>query len=119
MISRLDPEDEKLVVLARGARSRINASEGAAVRDESGRSYSGASVALGDFKVSALQLAVLQAAASGARGLEAAVVVSDNLTRTTIIGLVEVAELGDASVPVFICGPDGAVVSRTVADINK
>ncbi|MBA2308927.1 MAG: cytidine deaminase, partial [Pseudonocardiales bacterium] len=35
----LDPEDAKLVVLARAARSRTGASEGAAVRDTDGRTY--------------------------------------------------------------------------------
>lgn len=119
MISSLDPEDQKLVSLARVARGRISAVEGAAVRDETGRSYSGATVVLGDFRVSALQLAVLQAAAAGAQDLEAAAVVCDDLSSTTVVGLVEVAELGNNNVPVFICSSDGALVSTTVADINK
>ena len=119
MSGGIDPEDQKLVTLARGARGRINAFEGAAVRDETGRTYSGATVALGDFGVSALQLAVLQAAAAGATGVEAAAVVSGDLSNTTIIGLVELAELGHGNVPVLICSADGAVVSTTVADVHR
>ena len=42
----LDAEDAKLVTLAKGARGRVSASEGAAVRDETGRTYASASVGL-------------------------------------------------------------------------
>ena len=42
----LDPEDAKLVVLARGAMGRAEATGGAAVRDVDGRTYAGAPVAL-------------------------------------------------------------------------
>lgn len=72
----IDPDDLKLVTLARGARGRIGAAEGAAVRDELGRTYSGASVQVGGLSLTALELAVAQAVASGASGLEAAVVVT-------------------------------------------
>lgn len=72
----LDAEDSKLLTLARGARARVSAPEGAAVRDETGRTYSGATVDLPGLAVSALALAVAQAAAAGARSLEAAVLVA-------------------------------------------
>lgn len=35
----LDPEDRKIVTLARSARARNGVPEGAAVRDETGRTY--------------------------------------------------------------------------------
>ena len=55
--------------------------EGAAVRDETGRTYSGATVALAVARALGAALAVAQAAATGARGLEAAVVVRRDAER--------------------------------------
>jgi len=72
----VDPEDEKLLTLARSARARTGADEGAAVRDEIGRTYVAASVALPALTLTALQAAVASAASSGATTLEAAVVVT-------------------------------------------
>ena len=73
MTEALDAEDAKLVVLARGAMGRAEASSGAAVRDVDGRTYAGAPVALPSLRLSALQAAVAAAVSSGAAGLEAAV----------------------------------------------
>ena len=42
----LHPEDAKLVTLARSARARTRAAQGAAVRDTDGRTYVAATVAL-------------------------------------------------------------------------
>jgi cytidine deaminase len=74
-MSELDVEDNKLVVLARGAMGRAEASTGAAVRDQDGRTYAGAPVTLAALRLSALQAAVAAAVSSGASGLEAAVLV--------------------------------------------
>lgn len=74
---QLDPEDAKLVTLARSARARVGAAEGAAVRDTDGRTYAACTVALPALRLSALQAAVATAVASGAEGLEAAGVVTD------------------------------------------
>jgi hypothetical protein len=71
----LDAEDAKLVVLARGAMARAEASNGAAVRDADGRTYAGAPVTLNALSLTALQAAVAAAVSSGAPGLEAAVLV--------------------------------------------
>jgi hypothetical protein len=70
-------EDLKLITLARSTRARVAASEGAAVRDETGRTYTAAAVALPSLRLSALRLAVAMAVSSGARKLEAAALVSD------------------------------------------
>ena len=72
----LDAEDAKLIVLARGARARAGAAEGAAVRDEDGRTYAAATVDLPALRVSAVGGCVVMAASSGAKGLEAAVVLT-------------------------------------------
>ena len=109
----LSDEDAKLVTLARGARGRVGAARGAAVRDETGRTYAAADVALPSLSISALQLAVAQAVASGARGAEAAVVVGDDPSDDD--GRRALSELGGAAVIVHLCAPDGAVVSTLVA----
>ena len=70
--SALDAEDAKLVTLARSARARIGAAEGAAVRDTDGRTYAAATVALPSLTLTALQVAVAAAVSSGATALEAA-----------------------------------------------
>src|SRR5205823_4713027 len=74
----LEPEDAKLVTLARSTRARTFAAEGAAVRDETGRTYTAASVELPSLGLSALRAAVVLAASSGVRSLEAAAVVRDD-----------------------------------------
>ena len=72
----LDPEDAKIVTLARSVLARTGAREGAAVRDTDGRTYTGTTVSLPSLTLTALQAAVAAAVASGATGLEAAAVVS-------------------------------------------
>ncbi|MFM1917879.1 MAG: hypothetical protein RJB01_1394 [Actinomycetota bacterium] len=103
----MSAEDSKLLTLARGAASRIGASEGAAVRDEMGRSYASAAVVLGSRSFTALELAVAQAAASGARGLEAAVVVNAGDASDLDAGVV--ADLGGNGVPILLCTMAGDV----------
>lgn len=73
----LDPEDAKIVTLARSSRARNGAAEGAAVRDTDGRTYAATTVDLSSLKITALQAAVAAAVSSGAEGLEAAAVVTD------------------------------------------
>jgi len=73
----LSDEDDKLVTLARGAKARTGAPQGAAVRDGDGRTYAAATVNLPSLQLSALQAAVAIAAASAAESLEAAVVVGE------------------------------------------
>lgn len=74
-MSSVDAEDTKLVVLARGAMARAEATSGAAVRDADGRTYAGSPVGLAALQLTALQAAIAAAVSSGARGLEAAVLV--------------------------------------------
>ncbi len=105
----LDPEDAKIVTLARSARARTAAAEGAAVRDGDGRTYVAATVALPSLQLSALQVAVAMAVASGAQDLEAAAVVGDG--EVAADSLAAVRDLGPAA-PVIQAGPDGSV--RTV-----
>ncbi|MGE3812486.1 MAG: cytidine deaminase [Candidatus Nanopelagicales bacterium] len=106
----LPAEDAKLATLARGARGRVQAAEGAAVRDETGRTYSGATVALPSLGLSALRLAVATAAASGARGLEGAVVVRRDADLPAD-DVDAVRDLGGAGIPVIVVGTDSAVLA--------
>lgn len=104
----LGPEDRKIVTLARSARARNGVPEGAAVRDETGRTYVAGTVALDSLKLSALRTAVAMAVASGAQSLEAAAVVSgaDALPEEDVAA---VRDLGGAGTPVFLAGTDGNV----------
>ena len=63
------------MTLARASRARTGAEQGAAVRDQDGRTYAAATVALASLDVAALDLAVAMAVSSGAKSLEAAAVV--------------------------------------------
>jgi hypothetical protein len=65
--TELDPEDAKIVTLARSLRGRNRSDEGAAVRDLDGRTYVASSVSLPSLILSALQAAVVIRSASGAR----------------------------------------------------
>ncbi|KQS66212.1 hypothetical protein [Modestobacter sp. Leaf380] len=105
----LQPEDAKLVTLARSARGRTGAPEGAAVRDTDGRTYLAATVSLPSMRLSALQAAVAAAVSSGVEGLEAAAVVSA-AGEVEPAGLAAVRDLA-AAAPVHLAGPDGVLVS--------
>ena len=52
------PDDKKLATLARATRARTRAAEGACVRDQDGRTYAGATVALESLRVSATGVAL-------------------------------------------------------------
>jgi hypothetical protein len=103
----LDPEDRKILTLARSARARNAVPEGAAVRDETGRTYVAGAVALDSLKLSALRTAVAMAVASGAESLEAAAVVSEGDLPAE--DLAAVRDLGGAGTPVLLAGPDGTL----------
>jgi hypothetical protein len=108
----LSAEDRKLVTLARSSRARVGALEGAAVRDQDGRTYAAATVALPSLAVTALQLAVASAAAAGATSLEAAAVVTEASTLDGA-GHAAVRDLG-AQAPIHVAAPDGSLLG-TVA----
>ncbi|ANS65154.1 hypothetical protein SLINC_2930 [Streptomyces lincolnensis] len=106
--SSLAPEDRKIVTLARSARARNGVPEGAAVRDETGRTYVAGTVALESLRLSALRTAVAMAVASGAKALEAAAVVTE-AEAVSPEDLAAVRDLGGAGTPVLVAAPDGAV----------
>ncbi|MFM9048788.1 MAG: cytidine deaminase [Actinomycetota bacterium] len=105
----LSAEDAKLVTLARGARGRIGAATGAALRDETGRTYSAADVVLPSLTVTSLELAIAQAVAAGARGAEAAAVVTDD--PDAFVVPTALAELSPTAL-LIVCRADGTVERR-------
>ncbi|MEP6851449.1 MAG: cytidine deaminase [bacterium] len=107
-MAELSAEDTKLVTLARAARARTGAAQGAAVRDSDGRTYAAATVALPSLSLSALQAAVAAAVSSGAGGLEAAAVVGDPPQDEA--GRALVAELAPGA-PLHAAGPDGRLIA--------
>ena len=105
----LAPEDAKLVTLARATRARTGAAEGAAVRDLDGRTYAAATVDLPSLRVSALGACLAMAVASGAKGLEAAVVLGEGPVADADVTVVR--EFAGAGVPVFGGDPRGTVTT--------
>lgn len=112
--TELGPEDRKIVNLARSTRARNGVAEGAAVRDETGRTYVAGTVALDSLRLSALRTAVAMAVASGAQSLEAAAVVSAEQS-VTDEDRAAVRDLGGAQTPVLLAAPDGTLVTTVTA----
>ncbi|MFD3873948.1 cytidine deaminase [Streptomyces sp. NPDC058623] len=110
----IDPEDTKIITLARSARARNGVPEGAAVRDETGRTYVAGTVALDSLRLSALRTAVAMAVASGARSLEAAAVVTEAGVPAEA-DRAAVADLGGPDTPILLAAPDGTLRSTTPA----
>ena len=105
--AELGPEDLKIITLARSTRARVASAEGAAVRDETGRTYAAAAVALPSLQLSALRLAVAMAVSSGASALEAAALVTA-ADQPDPGDLAAVRDLGPDAL-VFLARPDGTV----------
>jgi hypothetical protein len=84
-------EDDKLLVLARGAMGRTGGGSGAAVRDTDGRTYTAGMVELATLSLTALQAAVAAAISSGAEGFEAAVVLGGLLRDPGVAAVQEIS----------------------------
>lgn len=112
-MSDLGEEDLKLITLARAARARVGSAEGAAARDETGRTYAAASVSLPSLRLSAVRLAVAMALSSGAGSLEAVALVSD-ADAPDPADVAAVSEAGPAAA-VFHAGADGALRATLTA----
>lgn len=118
----LEPEDLKIVTVARAARLRAHApyagpAEGAAVRDTEGRTYAAATVENPDpaLTTSAVRGAVSAAASSGARAFEAVVVVREGGAVLDPADLAVVLEFASPDgIPVLLADETGAVLQRVV-----
>jgi cytidine deaminase len=110
----MEPEDSKIITLARSARARLGASQGAAVRDETGRTYVAVNVTLPSLELSAIQAAIVVATASGAELIEAVALVAD-AGGPVAADLAAIRDLSAESATIFVVGPDGALRDRVVA----
>lgn len=111
-MTELAAEDKKLVTLARSTRARTGAEQGAALRDSDGRTYAAASIRLPSLRLSAVQVCVAMALSSGARGLEAAVLLTDE----PVLGAEDAAALRDVAgddLPVHLVDARGALCEST------
>ncbi|GIH28075.1 cytidine deaminase [Acrocarpospora phusangensis] len=107
----LDAEDTKIITLARSARARSGSAEGAAVRDETGRTYAATDVDLPSLKLSAVQVAVAMAVSSGAESLEAAALVTEaDDPSPDDVAVIE--DMGNTIL--YLAGPDGVLKGRYV-----
>jgi hypothetical protein len=107
-VTESQAEDSKLVTLARAARARVGAAEGAAVRDLDGRTYAAVAVSLPSVSLSALEAAVVAAVSGGASELEAAAVVMSSVDGEPA-GLAALRDLGGPDTFVLVAGLDGIV----------
>jgi cytidine deaminase len=98
----LSAEDNKLLVLARATRARTGAAQGAAVRDLDGRTYAGAAVDLPSLQLSAIQVCIAMAVASGSKGLEAVVLFSGETALSTA-DQAAISEFAGDGVVVHLC----------------
>ena len=69
-----NPEDLKLLTLAKATMARSNSKSAAALRDNTGRTYVAIPVKSGDFEVDSLIAVLVVAKASSINGIEAIVV---------------------------------------------
>jgi hypothetical protein len=102
----LGAEDQKIITLARSARARNGSPEGAAVRDETGRTYVATTVSRPSLQISALALAAAMAMSSGAGSLEAVALVTD-ADKPNDGDIEVIKDLGPEVV--LIAGPDGVI----------
>ena len=105
-----NPEDDKLAILAKGARSRVQAKIGAALRDETGRTYASAEVSVGTLKLSAVEMVVAQAVASGSTGVESIVLSSQTEISLSDSDLELVRAFAGTGVPVYVIDETGKPV---------
>lgn len=113
MSSELSAEDTKLVTLARSTRARIQAAEGAAVRDADGRTYAAATVDLPSLHLSAVQVCVAMAIASGATGIAACVVLGEAEELTAADRAVLADVRAEDAVTVHSGDPRGTITATT------
>ena len=105
-----DPEDVKIIGLARAALARSGAAAAACLRDTDGRTYAGSSVTLPHLQLSAVAVAVAMAVSSGAQGLEAAVLAGTDGPAPTDLEVV--GDLAGDGIVLWHIDPRGQVRER-------
>ncbi|WP_168207452.1 cytidine deaminase [Microlunatus elymi] len=111
-----EPEDLKIITLARSALARsanAQSGQGACLRDTDGRTYAGTRVDLDHLKLSAIQVVVAMAVSSGALGVEAVAVAG---TGPSEDDLALIADLPGEQVTVWLTDGQGTVQDRIDID---
>jgi hypothetical protein len=106
-----DPDDVKIINLARATLARSQTREAACLRDTDGRTYTAASVDLPHLQLSAIAVAVAIAASSGVPGLEA-VALAGASDHPSVDDLALVKDLPGERVVVWSVDPSGSVRGR-------
>lgn len=109
-----DPEDIKILTLAKAALARTGAREGACVRDTDGRTYAATSVSLPHLDLSGIAVAVAMAVSSGAQGLEAVALCAERQPRDTDVAIVR--DLPGSGVAIWYADQGGAIQGRVAVD---
>lgn len=103
----LNPEDGKIITLARAARARTGAAEGACIRDTDGRTYAATTVDLPHLKLSAVSVAIAMGVSSGVPGLEAVALVGEGSLSDADRSVI--ADLGGDAVTLLVADPNGSL----------
>ena len=106
-MSEWNSEDDKLAVLAKGARSRVQANVGAALRDETGRTYASAEISIGSLTLSGVEMVVAQAVASGSAGVESVVISSNSKISFTESDIELVRTFAGTGIPLYMIDETG------------
>lgn len=104
-----DPEDLKIITLARSALARTGSTQGACLRDTDGRTYAAARVTLPHLQLGAVAVAVAMAVSSGAAGLEALALCGEGPSEDDLALL---ADLPGADAVLWHVDPRGQVQER-------
>jgi hypothetical protein len=102
-----DPEDLKIINLARATLARSQARQAACVRDTDGRTYAGSSVDLPHLRLSAIAVAIAMAVSSGAPGLAAVALAGESDPSDDDLALIN--DMPGESVVVWSVDASGAI----------
>jgi hypothetical protein len=102
-----NPEDLKLLTLAKATMTRSNSKSAAALRDNTGRTYVAISVKSGDFEVDSLIAVLVVAKASSINGIEAVVVCGDEPTLSSI----SIIKSEDSGAKIYLAGEADELIS--------
>ena len=102
-----NPEDLKLLTLAKSTMARSNSKSAAALRDNTGRTYVAIPVKSGDFEVNSLIAVLVVAKASSINGIEAIVVCGQEPSASSI----SVIKSEDSGAKIFLVSEADELIS--------
>jgi hypothetical protein len=102
-----NPEDLKLLTLAKATMARSNSKSAAALRDNTGRTYVAIPVVSGDFEVDSLLAVLVVAKASSISGIEAIVVCGQEPAPASI----SVVKSEDSGAKIYLASDQDELIS--------